>query len=56
MKKSLKPSSEKTLSKSGKLLHGTAAQLRLTSLAGGWDKRKKELIASAAAKDQNKPL
>lgn len=48
MKKAIKPSSAKALSENGKLLHGTAAQLRLTSLAGGWDKQQKDLMTSAA--------
>lgn len=48
MKKPSKPSSAKALSESGKPLHGTAAQLRLTSLAGGWDKHQRELMISAA--------
>ena len=37
MKKASNPSSAKAISEKGKPLHGTAAQLRLTSLAGGWN-------------------
>lgn len=48
MKKPSKPSSAKAISENGTPLHGTAAQLRLTSLAGGWDKYQKYLMTSAA--------
>ncbi|MDO8889745.1 MAG: hypothetical protein U1E02_23815 [Hydrogenophaga sp.] len=53
MKKTFKPSSAKALSENGKPLHGTAAQLRLTSLAGGWDKHQRELMTSAATEAVN---
>lgn len=53
MKLTSKPSSAKALSKNGKPLHGTAAQLRLTSLAGGWDKHQRELMISAATEAVN---
>ncbi|WP_133247354.1 hypothetical protein [Azospira sp. I13] len=53
MKPTSKPSSAKILSKNGKPLHGTAAQLRLTSLAGGWDKHQRELMISAATEAVN---
>ena len=48
MKRPSKPSSAKAVSENGTPLHGTAAQLRLTSLVGGWDKHQKDLITSAA--------
>lgn len=48
MKNPTKPSSAKAFSESGMPLHGTAAQLRLTSLAGGWNKYQRELMTSAA--------
>lgn len=48
MKRPSKPSSAKAFSENGTPLHGTAAQLRLTSLAGGWDKYQKDLMTSAA--------
>lgn len=53
MKPTSKTSSAKALSENGKPLHGTAAQLRLTSLAGGWDKHQKELMTSAAREAVN---
>lgn len=53
MKRPSKPSSAKALSESGKPLHGTAAQLRLTSLAGGWDKHQRELMISVATEAVN---
>lgn len=53
MKNPSKPSSAKALSENGKPLHGTAAQLRLTSLAGGWDKHQRELMTSAATEAVN---
>ncbi|MDT0140218.1 hypothetical protein [Acidovorax sp. PRC11] len=53
MKKPSKPSSAKALAENGKPLHGTAAQLRLTSLAGGWDKHQRELMTSAATEAVN---
>ena len=53
MKKTSKPSSAKAFAANGKPLHGTAAQLRLTSLAGGWDKHQKETMTSAATEAVN---
>lgn len=53
MKKTSKPSSAKALSENGKPLHGTAAQLRLTSLAGGWDRHQRELMTSVATEAVN---
>lgn len=53
MKKPSNPSSAKAISENGKPLHGTAAQLRLTSLAGGWDKHQKDLMTSAATEAVN---
>ncbi len=53
MKNPSKPSSAKAFAENGKPLHGTAAQLRLTSLAGGWDKHQKELMTSAATEAVN---
>ncbi|HLO63540.1 MAG TPA: hypothetical protein VK165_11340 [Azonexus sp.] len=53
MKRPSKPSSAKALSENGKPLHGTAAQLRLTSLAGGWDKHQRALMTSAATEAVN---
>jgi len=53
VKRPSKPSSAKALSENGKPLHGTAAQLRLTSLAGGWDKHQRELMTSAATEAVN---
>lgn len=53
MKKPSKPSSAKAFSENGIPLHGTAAQLRLTSLAGGWDKHQRELMTSAATEAVN---
>jgi hypothetical protein len=54
MKKTSNPSSVKAVSKNGRPLHGTAAQLRVTSLAGGWDKQQREIMASAAAEAVDK--
>ncbi len=48
MKKPSKPSSARAFSAAGTPLHGTAAQLRLISLAGGWDKYQKDLMTGAA--------
>lgn len=53
MKKASNPSSAKAISEKGKPLHGTSAQLRLTSLAGGWDKHQKDLMTSAATEAVN---
>ena len=53
MKKPSKPSSAKAFSENGMPLHGTAAQLRLTSLAGGWDKHQRELMTGAATEAVN---
>lgn len=51
--KKAKPSSPKAFSESGKPLHGTAAQLRLTSLAGGWDQLQREIMTAAATEAVN---
>lgn len=48
MKKPAKLSSATAFSGNGKPLYGTAAQLRCTSLAGGWDKLQRDLITCAA--------
>lgn len=53
MNKPSKPSSAKAFAENGQPLHGTAAQLRLTSLAGGWDMHQRELMTRAATEAVN---
>jgi len=48
MPRSSRPSSAVAISKTGKTLHGTAAQLRIAALAGGHDRYNRSLMESAA--------
>ena len=49
MARSIRPSSAVAISKSGKPLYGTAAQLRIAHLAGGHDLHLQRLMAGAAS-------